>query len=213
MGTTTPLAKLSLPQYSEQVSVAYDGTGLVFGVCCIDGKSKKRSIKLFDARNYQQGPFEDLSPSVERMIAALQGQPTQAAASPSQPTHSQAMRILQSSWHGFEFSPDGFHLLVNSSEALIVLDGFKKDAPLVVIPRKGEYSSPLGACFSADAKYALCGTDDNDIHIYDKLTGTLKNSLTGGHVAPVGCIRCNPRYDIIASGCVNTALWVRTSKQ
>jgi WD40 repeat protein len=119
---------------------------------------------------------------------------------------------MQSSWHGFEFSPDGFHLLVNTSEALLFIDGFKKDAPIVVIPRKGDYAAPLGACFSSDAKYVLCGTDDNDVQIFDTLAGTAKGALPGGHVAPVGCVRCNPKYDMVASGCVNTALWIRTGK-
>ena len=54
----------------------------------------------------------------------------------------------------------------------------------------------------------LLGTEENELQIYDKLTGTLKNTLMG-HVAPVGCVRCNPKYDLIASGCVNTALWIR----
>lgn len=202
--STTPLAKLALPQNTEQTSVAYDGTGLVFGVSCFDGNSRSRSIKLFDARNFEQGPFEDLSPSFDQISSALSSNQSLALA------QAQAQRILQSNWSSFEFSPDGFHLLVNTAEALIVLDGFKKDVPPVVIPRKNESGTNLGGCLSADAKYVFSGTEENELQVYDKLTGALRNTFLG-HVAPVGCVRCNPKYDIVASGCVNTALWIRGS--
>jgi COMPASS component SWD2 len=200
--STVPIAKLPLPPNTEQTSVSYDGTGLVFGVSCFDGKSRSRSIKLFDARNFEQGPFEDLSPSFDQITNSLSANQSTALA------QAQAQRILQSNWSSFEFSPDGFHLLVNTSEALIVLDGFKKDVPPVVIPRKNESGTALGGCLSADAKFVFSGTEENELQVYDKLTGALKNSFLG-HVAPVGCVRCNPKYDMVASGCVNTALWIR----
>lgn len=202
LGSTTPIAKLLLPQNTEQTSVAYDGTGLVFGVSCFDGNSRSRSIKLFDARNFEHGPFEDLSPTFDQITAALSSSQSLALA------QAQAQRILQSAWSSFEFSPDGFHLLVNTSEALIVLDGFKKDVPPVIIPRKNESGATLGGCLSADAKFVFSGTEDNELQVYDKLTGTLRNTFSG-HVAPVGYVRCNPKYDVVASGCVNTALWIR----
>ena len=202
LGSTVPLAKLSLPPSTEQTSVSYDGTGLVFGVSCFDGKSRSRSIKLFDARNFEQGPFDDLSPSFDQITSALSANQSVALA------QAQAQRILQSNWNSFEFSPDGFHLLVNTNEALIVLDGFKKDVPPVVIPRKNESGTILGGCLSADAKYVFSGTEENELQAYDKLTGVLKNTLLG-HVAPVGCVRCNPKYDMVVSGCVNTAIWSR----
>ena len=201
LGSTSPLAKLSLPPYTEQASVAYDGTGLVFGVSCFDGKSRSRSIKLFDARNFEQGPFEDLSPSFDQITGALSVNQSLPLA------QAQAQRILQSNWSSFEFSPDGFHLLINTAEALIVLDGFKKDVPPVVIPRKNESGTILGGCLSADAKFVFSGTEENELQVYDKLTGALRNTFLG-HVAPVGCVRCNPKYDMVASGCVNTALWI-----
>jgi COMPASS component SWD2 len=202
LGSTTPLAKLHLPPSTEQTSVAYDGTGLVFGVSCFDGKSRSRSIKLFDARNFGQGPFEDLSPSFDQITSALSADQSDSLA------QAQAQRILQSNWTGFEFSPDGFHLLVNTNEALILLDGFKKDVLPVIIPRKNESGTTLGGCLSADAKYIFSGTEENELQAFDKLTGVLKNTFFG-HVAPVGSIRCNPKYDMVASGCVNTALWIR----
>ena len=209
LGLPTPVGKLPLPSYSDQVSVAYDGAGAVFGVSCLDGNTRARSIKLFDVRNYEQGPFLDLAPTVDKLVAALGSSST--AAMPPGHLHAQAQRILQSTWTGFEFSADGFHILINTTEALVVVDAFKEDAPPVVILKKNEAGIPLGACLSADAKWVLSGTDDYELAVYDKTTGALCNTLAG-HVAPVGCVKCNPRLDMWASGCVNTALWLRPSQ-
>jgi COMPASS component SWD2 len=204
LGSTTPAATLRLPEYSEQVRAVYDGAGVIFAVSCIDGYTKNRSVKLFDARNYDAGPFKDLSPSAELIASALTNANQSATAAKAQ-----AQRILTSSWDSISFSPDGFHLLANASEAVLILDAFKEDSPPVVIPKKNESSGcDLGACISADAKYVFTGTEDNELQIYEKSTGSLKTTLTG-HVAPVGCVACNPKYDIFASGCVNTALWIR----
>jgi WD40 repeat protein len=97
---------------------------------------------------------------------------------------------------------------VNTNESLILVDAFKEDVPPVVIPKKNEAGMTLGACLSSDAKWVLSGTDENELAVYDKSTGALCTTLTG-HVAPIGCVKCNPRYDMWASGCVNTALWLR----
>ena len=232
LGVPTAIGKLQLPSYSDQVSVAYDSAGAVFGVSCLDGNTRNRSIKLYDVRNFEAGPFLDLAPSADKIATALgtaaaAAVATAAAAAaaaaataangasavpatvpPQSQLLAQAQRILQSAWTGFEFSADGFHILVNTAESLIVIDAFKEDVPPVVIPKKNEGGMSLGACLSADAKWVLSGTDDNELAIYDKTTGALCNTLTG-HVAPIGCIKCNPRFDMWASGCVNTALWLR----
>jgi hypothetical protein len=46
--------------------------------------------------------------------------------------------------------------------------------------------------------------------IYDIDSGNLKQSLKG-NVATVHCIRCNPKYDVFATACVNTALWIKNT--
>ena len=217
LGIPTAIGKLQLPAYSDQVSASFDSAGAVFGVSCLDGNTRSRSIKLYDVRNFEAGPFLDLAPSAEKIATALGTAAATAATANSAGTTTippqsqllaQAQRILQSAWTGFEFSADGFHILVNTAESLIIIDAFKEDVPPVVIPKKNEGGMSLGACLSADAKWVLSGTDDNELAIYDKTTGALCNTLTG-HVAPIGCVKCNPRYDMWASGCVNTALWLR----
>ena len=223
LGIPTPIGRLQLPAYSEQVSVAYDAAGAVFGVSCLDGNTRSRSIKLFDVRNFEQGPFLDLAPTPEKLATALStaaatngakdkdmmGSSSASAVPPYSQLLTQAQRTLESTWTGFEFSTDGFHILVNTNESLILVDAFKEDVPPVVIPKKNDAGMTLGACLSSDAKWVLSGTDENELAVYDKSTGALCNTLTG-HVAPIGCIKCNPRYDMWASGCTNTALWLRT---
>ena len=207
LGLPKPVGKLTLPPYSDQVSVAYDNAANIIGVSCTDGNTRARSIKLYDVRNMEQGPFMDLAPSVDNLVAAM----GPVAALPPGHLQQQAQRILTSTWTGLEFSADGLHMLVNTTETLLVIDAFKEGVPPVVIPKKNEAGISLGACMSADAKYVLSGTDDNELAVYDKKTGALCNTLTG-HVAPVDCVKCNPRLDMWASGCVNTALWLRPSQ-
>ena len=79
-----------------------------------------------------------------------------------------------------------------------------------VITRTNESKTNLGATFSTDSQYILAGLDDNDINIYHASSGQYVTTLKG-HAAPVEHIRCNKKYDVIASSCVNTALWIRGS--
>lgn len=200
-----PIAKLQLPANVSNPTVQYDGTGLVFGVMCQDDRSKLHNIKLFDARKYEKGPFQDIVPTSSVFESALTN------AMPSL-NRQGVQRLMLAPWTNFEFSPDGLHLLVNTaSDLLYVLDGFQPKEPVVITARKNENGLALGACFSADARHVLAGNDENDIQIFDRLNGEQKNVLTG-HVSPVACIRCNPKYDVIASGCVNTVLWIRPTE-
>ena len=66
-----PLLSFSYISLLDQVSVAYDGAGTVFGVLCEDGRTRKRSLKLFDVRSFDQGPFLDLAPSLEQLVTTL----------------------------------------------------------------------------------------------------------------------------------------------
>ena len=120
---------------------------------------------------------------------------------------SQLGKLMALPWTSFEFSPDGLHLLINTQgEVIFVLDGFTAKEPLCIV-RKNDMGIALGACFSADARFIIAGNDDNEIQIFNRLTGELHNTLAG-HVSPVTQIRANPVYDVIATSCVNTVLWL-----
>eukprot|EP01035_Chromulina_nebulosa_P020587 gene20587-26695_t len=147
---------------------------------------------------------EDIAPSLTQIELALSKIPDI--------TSQQSQRVLQSSWTTFEFSPDGQKILINtSSDLLLIIDSFNPDIePVVIMSRKNELGITLGATFSADGQSVITGNEDNELQVYDTLKGELQTTLAG-HVAPVGFIKCNPRYDVIASGCVNTALWIQST--
>lgn len=197
------IAKLTLPGYYEGTKVSYDGAGLVFGVLGQDTRTRMHSLRLFDARAYEKGPFDDIAPNSQTLSQALFRHHSHAQLPPQQ-----LQRMVQASWTDFEFSNDGLHILVNTnSDCLYVLDGFKRDVEPVVIFRKNDAGLPLGACFSTDATEVYTGNDEFEVLVYDKTDGRLKESLSG-HVAPVGCICANPKYNVIATACVNTVLWL-----
>jgi len=208
INTPGAIAKLQLPGNVQNPYVKYDGTGVVFGVQVQDEKTKLHSIKLFDARAYENGPFQDIVPDYPILNSAVQK--GMAVAGHDAPSKAAITAMLNANWSGFEFSPDGLHILVNtSSDLMLVLDGFKEETePIAICARKNDTGSALGACFSADAKYVIAGNEDSEVQIYEKRTGKLVNSLTG-HVDAVSCVAANPQYNVLASSCLNTVLWIQ----
>jgi COMPASS component SWD2 len=207
INTPTPVAKLQLPGNVQNPYVRYDGTGLVFGVQVQDEKTLLHSIKLFDARAYDNGPFQDIVPDYPLLCSAVQK--GMAVAGNESPTRPALSAMLNTTWSGFEFSPDGLHLLVNTTtDLMLVIDGFKEDTePVAICARKNDTGYTLGACFSADAKYVIAGNEAMEVQIFEKSTGRLVNTLSG-HADAVTCVAANPVYDVIASGCINTVLWI-----
>ncbi len=203
LASLNPVAKLNLPSGTECPRVAYDNSGLVFSVMAKSLATGQHTLKLFDARNYEKGPFVDIAPTHASIEQALTADSTLES--------SQIHRTLASSWHDMSFSPDGAKILVNTaSDVLLCLDAFRPDIPPVVLSgRKNTSGVHLGACFTPDSKYILSGTDDKRILTYDPITGQRLGNLNGEHVAIVTSVKCNPKYELIASGCVNTALWIK----
>ncbi len=202
LNSAAACAKIQLPSYVENPTAKYDESGVVFGVMCFDTRKKMHNLKLFDSRNFEAGPFQNIVPEGPLFeSAALKTNQVQSLI--------QAQKSLQSPWLSFEFSTDGNHILVNTqSELLLVLDGFRSEVePLVIASRKNDNNISLGACFSANSKTVVTANEENELMVLDKTSGELLGSF-GGHVAPVGCVRSNPKYDQIASGCVNTVLWI-----
>lgn len=80
LAVANPVAKLSLPAHSDEVCVRYDKTGLVFGVMRRKTASANAggggySISLYDARNYDKGPFQDIAPDVTAAAGGGSGAP------------------------------------------------------------------------------------------------------------------------------------------
>ncbi len=202
LNSSNPVSKISLPSYCERPYAKFDASGVVFGVMCYDSWKKNHNIKLFDARNYEAGPFQNIVPEMSMLeTAAVRGCP--GILLPA------LQKSLQSAWNTFEFSSDGNQLLVNTqSEMLLVLDGFRPEAEPVVLTRKNENNIQLGACFASNSKAVITANEDNELLILDKATGEPKAAPHVGHVSPIACIASNPKYDQIASGCINTVLWI-----
>lgn len=105
-----PVARLQLPSEIQHPYVAYDSSGLVFGVMGRDTLRKEQCLKLFDSRNYDKGPFQEIAPTRETISSSI--------------SQAQTQRLLDSSWTDFKFSPDGSKVLVNTnSEFCMIVDG------------------------------------------------------------------------------------------
>ena len=229
-----------MPPSCEQPVAKFDDSGMVFGVLCRDNMFRRHTLKLFDARNTSAGPFQDIYPDY-KLIESAAIKAAKIAVNNNNNNNNNSTnngnnsnnnndselpgdvnaqianivrKSLQTQWTSFEFSSDGNHLLLNSqSDQMLLLDGFRAEVePLLITNRKNDAGIALGASFSANSKYILTGNDDNDFLIMDKATGELRKTLTG-HVAPVGCVCSNPKYDVFATGCVNTVLWIAKDRE
>lgn len=232
-------SKLVLPPSAEDIQVAYGPEGSVLGIMCKEGLQKGHQLKLYDLSNIGAGPFENLAPTYSKWVTAASKIPTShyqdregsIGRSLTELTPQQHANIItQSKWKSFEFSQDAMHCLVNtSSDYVLLLDAFSKEEdPACMYLRKQQSDESLGCAISADCKYILAATEENDIAIFEKndimssnYNGTNSNpsnsnglelvhTLTG-HVSPVGCIKTNPKYGVMASACTNTALWLQSN--
>lgn len=210
VNSPTALTQLILPDYVTNPVARYDGGGLIFGLQYQDSRSQGHSLKLFDARAVEKGPFQTISPEYNLIKTAVTNGIIRSGN--SNPTRGQLAKMLSAAWSDFQFAPDGNTILVNTkSDLLLVLDGFKEETePVAICNRKNDTNGALGACFSGDANYVIAGTDNNDVQIMDRTDGSIVNTLTG-HIAPVNAITCNPVYDVMATGCLNTVLWIHSS--
>lgn len=118
LSSPNPTARIQLPQHYDQPSCAFDSAGLVFGILAQDSRRGTPSLKLFDSRNYQGGPFANIFPSSALIERSLANKSFNV---------SQVHKMLQSNWTDFEFSGDGGQsvLVNNNSEALLILDGYR----------------------------------------------------------------------------------------
>jgi COMPASS component SWD2 len=202
LSSTTEIAKIQLPFSLGVPIVQYDSSGLVFGVMATNLSDNTNSIRLYDSRQLQGGPFQVISPSLTSC---------QEAINHHFPNHEidYKSRLVKCNWTSFQFTSDGNNIFVNTDGEIVwLLDGYRPDLPPILLgSRKNEIGRRLGGCVSTDCKYILLGNDDNEIQVFSMNTKQLLTTMSG-HVANVGCITFNPRYDMFASGCINSALWI-----
>jgi COMPASS component SWD2 len=195
-------ARIQLPSFYGTPLVNFDSSGVIFGVLSQNLKDYTHTLRLYDSRNYGAGPFQDIAPPSNLQLKALTAEyPHLVEETLSRPS--------KSLWNNFEFSRDGNHILINTdSEIVWLVDSFRNDIqPKIFGPRKNDSNLKLGCCLSTDCETILLANEENEILMFNKSTNELMNTLTG-HVSPVGCITFNPKYDLFASACGNTVLWI-----
>lgn len=159
---------------------AWDHQGLVFGVVTSDGV-----LKLFDARGYDQGPFDTVAFG-----------PTGPAGAPQRAT-------------SLAFSLDGKQILVKAGDVALVLDAYNGQRLHAFAPPVAPHAPPTQPALTPDARAVLCGGADAHIHVYSAATGA-EVAAWRGHTGVPTQTKWSPRRALAASGCTHggLALWI-----
>eukprot|EP01084_Bolivina_argentea_P297327 512206_1 len=193
------IASLQFPLDSSVPHVAYDPQGLIFAAMSRIGTLN--IIKLYDARNYELGPFKTATIECDEVakylaygLKTLQWKEAQISA--------------HSKWAHIQFSCDGQNMLVTTDSSLILLvDAFECSIKQAFLGRCNKSGLELGACFTPDATYALSGSEDGNIYAWNVADGTQCSTMKG-HTGPVGHVACSPKYELAVSSCKSSALWI-----
>ncbi|MCO5592918.1 hypothetical protein L7F22_046922 [Adiantum nelumboides] len=118
-------------------SVACDKQGLIFAVT-----SNWGTVKLFDLRQFEKGPFETFEVDVNY----------------------QEIR-------GMKFSEDGKLLLLSTSSQIFLLDAFDGVKLREYFVEPDPEGAAIEACFSPDGQYILSGSGDGTLHAWNTFTG------------------------------------------
>lgn len=193
---------------------AFDPTGSVVAVAAPHAAPGTAEVKLFDAAQYERGPFS-------------------AAAVPGVP---EALSL--------QFSPDGQRLLLlTAARRLILLDtkpGSEKPLAVLVCfspsfllcctatlshdshslhpctpasPQHtfedfvNDFGRVVEPCFTPDSRFVLCGSEDGTVHVWSAETGAAVCQWRG-QAGPVGIVRFNPKFLMAATSCTNLAFWI-----
>mmetsp|Transcript_20386 Transcript_20386/g.31176 ORF Transcript_20386/g.31176 Transcript_20386/m.31176 type:complete len:373 (-) Transcript_20386:1617-2735(-) len=201
----------------------YDHTGLVF---CISAQSKDSNNKghcvhLYDARNYSGGAFAEMQVSHASIRNALQLQLSSTVLGKED-----AEEMSSVPWSKVQFNASGKQLLVTAKRGLVMmLDGFDASVGHVflndtsavtadenVAPGSGAIDMAPSACFSSDDQTILVGGYDGVVRCYSATSGAELSRLEGHPTgSAVGCVACSPNLAVVATSCVNTALWTWSS--
>ncbi|KAL6770014.1 hypothetical protein ACKKBG_A33260 [Auxenochlorella protothecoides x Auxenochlorella symbiontica] len=157
-------------------TVAYDEQGLVF---CVGAESGV--VKLYDARNYGQGPFAAFTVADEKNGAAV-------------------FAVLR-------FSLDGKYLLAVVEGRIYVMDAFEGTVERKVHSNIPEGGTALEACLTADGKYVLSGCADRAVRAWSVADGSVVSEWKG-HAGVPTCLKWSPRKMLVASACQALALWI-----
>jgi len=120
--------------------VAYDAAG---GVLCAGVNNN--TIKLFDVRNLDKGPFVNFS----------------------------MKRKQTSQWTNVKFSPCGTYILASALDgAIFLLDAFNGNVVRQYAGHLNTKLTPMETGFSPDSKFVLAGSEDGSVYIWDTKVGS-----------------------------------------
>ncbi|KAH0948860.1 hypothetical protein HN011_000202 [Eciton burchellii] len=157
---------------------AYDPEGLIFAAGV-----NSESIKLYDLRSFDKGPFVTFKLSQEK----------------------------ECDWTGLKFSRDGKTILISTNGSTIrLIDAFHGTPLQTFAGYLNNKGIAIEASFSPDSQFVFSGSTDGRVHVWNAETGYKVCVLNGDHPAPVQCIQFNPKYMMLASACTNMAFWLPT---
>lgn len=182
-----------------QVCASYDQEGVVFGVYSDD-----HLIRMYDARNYQEGPFAKFSLYDQSILTAMNPFLAELKMPSLDAKRLHALDI--------KFSPDGNSLLVPTNRgAFLQLDAFEGQLMHLLtqhVQPQFQGEAKLGCCYSPDGAYVATGSEDGRIFVYRTATGELVHTFPQGHAGPVLDVQWNPQRHLLASaGGNSTVLW------
>lgn len=160
--------------------VAYDSGGAVFA-----GGFDNNSIKLYDVRSFDKGPFTTFQ--VKRPSGVV------------------------SEWTSLKFSPCGKFLLASTLDgAIFLVDAFKGDMKAHYKGHVNARKIAMESSFSPDSQFVMSGSEDGSIYFWNTRDGGDKEApvIQSGHGAPVTCLQWNPKKMMLASACSSLAFWI-----
>eukprot|EP01132_Coremiostelium_polycephalum_P003077 gene3077-3847_t len=156
-------------------SVSFDPEGIIIATAV-----SVNTIKLYDLRNYDKGPFSSF----------IVDHPTPV------------------DWTTMKFTNDGKYILLSTTENVIfLLDSFTGEKKQVYNSFVNDNQSVIEASFTPDAQYVLSGSEDGTVHVWRTQTGE-EVAVWAGHSGTVGSIQWNPKSMMAASACSTLALWL-----
>ena len=93
----------------------------------------------------------------------------------------------------------------------LVIDAFELQIKRVITGYTNHSKLELMGSYAPDCGHIFIGSEDGDVCVYDA-SETRKSEAPirrlKEHVGPVRQVVCNPKYEVVASACSNTILWI-----